>query len=342
MFTLRQLEIFEAVVHHRSLTRAAKQLGVSQPALSQQIARLERELGVRLFERSGHELELTEAGRLLAEKAAEILATTEEIQAALQDYASGRRARIAVGAIASVARLLLPDALRRTRQVYPGIQLDVHEGAPGELIEQLYARGLQLALLNEASVARDHLSFARLHLFTDDHVLAVPATLDLSGVRDPARDLPREAHALLQRTVQFSFGTAHVRRVGEWYRAHFGRVEVVAWVRHYETALALVAAGQGVALVPHGTVGLLGPAFAGRVRFFAVPGLERRVVALFPAQYRHVQPWRTFLGALEEAGRALRLDPPEPPPPFLRRPPAREDDRPAEVETRPRSHAKGL
>ncbi len=318
MFTLRQLEIFEAVVHHRSLTRAAKQLGVSQPALSQQIARLEKELGVRLFDRSGDGLELTEAGRLLAEKAGEILAATEEIRAALEEYASGRRARIAVGALASVARLLLPAALQRTRAAFPGVQLDVHEGAPGELIDRLYARSFQIALLNEASVARDHLSFARTRLFTDGYALVVPRGLELDGVRDPARDLAGEARLLLQRTIQFSFGTAHVKRVGEWYRRHFGRVEVVAWVRHYETALALVAAGLGVALVPQGTVTLLRPAFEHSIRVYGVPGLERRVVALYPGQYRHLEPWSTFLAALEEAGRSLRLDPVAPPPPFLR------------------------
>ncbi len=318
MFTLRQLEIFEAVVHHRSLTRAAKQLGVSQPALSQQIARLEKELGVRLFDRSGDGLELTEAGRLLAEKAGEILAATEEIRAALEEYASGRRARIAVGALASVARLLLPAALQRTRAAFPGVQLDVHEGAPGELIDRLYARSFQIALLNEASVARDHLSFARTRLFTDGYALVVPRGLELDRVRDPARDLAGEARLLLQRTIQFSFGTAHVKRVGEWYRRHFGRVEVVAWVRHYETALALVAAGLGVALVPQGTVTLLHPAFGHSIRVYGVPGLERRVVALYPGQYRHLEPWSTFLAALEGAGRALRLDPVAPPPPFLR------------------------
>jgi len=318
-FTLRQLAVFQTLVHAGSLTRAAKQLGVSQPALSQQLAKLEKSLGVRLFERTGNELRPTEAGRVLARKAAEILAAGDELEAAMRAFAEGRRARVALGALASAARMLLPRALEIARRGIPELEVDVHELAPGEMIDQLYARNLHIAILAESTVARDHLSFARRELCADGYVLAVPPDLELDRVRHPERDLPPEELAVLRRVIEFNFGTPHRQRMQEWYRRHFGRVETVACVRQYETALALVEAGHGTALVPLGAA-VDGGRLLFRVRLYAVPDMERRLVALFPSQYGHLRPWSVLLEALREAGRTLRLLAPHPPPPFIRCP----------------------
>lgn len=319
MFTLRQLAVFQALVHAGSMTRAAKQLGVSQPALSQQLAKLEKSLGVKLFERAGNELRLTEAGRVLARKAEEILTAGDELEAAMRAFAEGRRARVAVGALASAARMLLPRALELARREIPELAVDVHELAPGEMIDQLYARTLHIAVLAESSVARDHLTFARRDLCADGYVLAVPPDLDLDAVRHPERDLPPERLAMLRRVIEFNFGTPHRQRVLEWYRRHVGRVETVACVRQYETALALVEAGHGTALVPLGAAANRErPLFD--VRLYAVPEMERRLVALFPSQYGRLRPWSVLLDALQEAGRTLRLPPARLPPPFLRHP----------------------
>ncbi len=334
MFTLRQLAVFQTLVHAGSVTRAAKQLGVSQPALSQQLAKLEKSLGVRLFERAGNELRLTEAGRILARKAAEILAAGDELQAAMRAFAEGRRARVALGALASAARMLVPGALDLARREIPGLEVDVHELAPGEMVDQLYARNLHIAILAESTVARHHLSFARRPLCTDGYVLAVPPELELDGVRHPERDLPAAGLALLRRVIEFNFGTPHRQRMQEWYRRHVGRVETVARVRQYETALALVEAGHGTALVPLGAA-VHGERPLFRVRLYAVPGMERRLVALFPSQYGHLRPWSVLLDALGEAGRSLRLLAAHPPPPFVRRPcwPEERGERPATAAT---------
>ncbi len=316
MFTLRQLQIFWALVHSPSLTQAAKQLGVSQPALSQQLAKLENALGVRLFERTGSELRLTDAGRFLLDKAEEVLATTDEIQAGMRAFESGRRGRVAVGALSSVARTLVPRALEIARMRIPELELDVHELPPRDMIEQLYGRGLQIALVAETSLAADHLSFGRLPLFSDDYALAVPKSLVLDRVEDPDRDLDPAARRLLRRTIQFSFGTLHQQRVESWYRDHFRRFETTARVRHYETALALVEAGHGVALVPLGATQLNGRHLFD-VRLYRAPRLGRSVVALFPSHYRPLEPYGTFLDALREAARRTRFTAIHPPPPFL-------------------------
>ena len=92
--TLQQLKVFWAVAHSPSLTRAAKQLGVAQPSLSQQIAKLEQAVGGRLFDRVNNQLLLTDAGRFLLRKAETILAEIDEAETGLAEYRLGQRGRI--------------------------------------------------------------------------------------------------------------------------------------------------------------------------------------------------------------------------------------------------------
>lgn len=316
MITLHQLRIFSAVAHSSSLTRAAKQLGVTQPSLSQQLAKLESVLGGRLFDRVNNQLILTDAGRFLLRKAETVLAEMDEAEAGLAEYRLGRRGRIAVGALASVARTIVPAAYRQALESIPDLELDLHELAPAEAIEQLYGRNLQLALLSPVSVAQNRLSFSRIDLARDPYVFATPKGLDLGCVTDPEWDLRPDQRQLLNRTIQFNFGNLHNQRVEEWYRRVLPRHQTIAHCRTYEAALAMVEAGLGVALVPQLTT-QLGGRTVFDVDLYAVSGMERPIMALIPPQYRRVQPFTTFLDALRRAARQLVLLPTGPTPPFL-------------------------
>ena len=316
MFTLNQLRIFWALAHSPSLTQAAKQLGVSQPSLSQQLAKLERSLGTRLFDRVNNQMVITDAGRFLLGKAETMLAEADEIETGLAAYREGRRGRIAVGALASLARNLLPDAWRRARERIPDLEIDVHELPPRDAVEQLYGRTVQMALLSEESLTRDHLSFARIPLAEESYVLATPAPLRLEGVTDPERDLDPEQRRLLARSVRFNFGSRYNQRIEAWYRRHLPRSEGIGRCRTYEVALAMVEAGLGVALVPLSSTCLgARPLFA--VNLYTVPDLGRRLLALIPSHYRRLEPLATFLAALAEAAAAMRPAAAAPPPPFL-------------------------
>lgn len=319
MLSLRQLRIFWAVAHSPSLTRAAKQLGLTQPSLSQQLAKLEKALDGRLFDRISNQLVLTDAGRFLLRKIETILAEVDEAEAGFAEFRIGRRGRIAVGALGSLARSLVPPAYAQALKTIPDLELDIHEIAPGEAIDQLYGRNLQIALLSAGSFADNRVSFSRIAIASDTYVLATPTSLDLTGVADPETELPPAARRLINRCIQFNFGTPHTRRVEAWYRHVLPRHTIVAQCRTYEVALAMVEAGLGIALVPLLTTQLDGRELF-KVRLYAVPGLARPVVALVPPQYRHAQPYATFIEALQTAGAALTLPSAAPPPPFLSRP----------------------
>ena len=316
--TLQQLKVFWAVAHSPSLTRAAKQLGVAQPSLSQQIAKLEQAVGGRLFDRVNNQLLLTDAGRFLLRKAETILAEIDEAETGLAEYRLGQRGRISLGAVASLARSLVPEAWRRALARLPDLELDVHELSPTEAIEQLYGRNLQLALLSAYSLAPDRVSFNRVEIARDGYALAVPRGLRLDGIAEPDRELDPEARRLLNRCIQFNFGNQHTNRIESWYRRVLPRHEYVAQCRTYEVALAMVEAGLGVAIVP-----LLTTVHNGRPLFdvdlYPAPGLERLIVVVVPPQYLRVQPFAGFVDALKAAGAALSLPQLPSPPPFLSR-----------------------
>ena len=314
--TLNQLRIFWAVAHGNSLTRAAKQLGVTQPALSQQLAKLEQALGGQLFDRINNQLVLTDAGRFLLRRAETVLAEMDEAEAGLADYRMGRRRRISVGALASIGRTIVPEAYRLALELVPDLELDLHELAPAEALEQLYGRNLQLALLSSVSVAANGVSFTRVDIAHDPYVFAAPRGMSLDRVVDPERDLTAEQRRVLNRTIQFNFGNLHNQRVDEWYRRVLPRHQVVACCRTYKSALAMVQAGLGVALVPQ-LCAQLGGQVVYDVDLYAVPELERPIVALIPPQYRRAQPFATFLDCLARAAGALTPPPVGPSPPFL-------------------------
>jgi DNA-binding transcriptional LysR family regulator len=135
--TLHQLRIFLAVAQSATLTRASKQLDLAQPSLSQQLARLEESVGARLFDRARNRMELTDAGRVLLRHAQSIVREVTEAEAGLREFAAGKRSIIRIAGLNSVIKALLPEALKRCGGTQSGLEVDVHEAAPGEVIDML-------------------------------------------------------------------------------------------------------------------------------------------------------------------------------------------------------------
>ncbi len=314
--TLHQLRIFWAVAHANSLTKASKQLGLTQPSLSQNLSKLEGAVGSRLFDRKSGQLELTDAGRFLLRKAELILAGVDEAVAGLQEIGKGTGGRIAVGALNSIARLVVPEAFNLVGQQYPELELDVHELAPQESIELLYGRRLNIALLAANSIASSSLSFHQVDVVSDPYVLATPAGIDLTKVHDVDADLPAAERRLVNRCIQFNFGTQHTQRVAQWYRQVLPRHRLVAQSRTYELALSMVEAGVGVALVPALAV-RVGRDCPFDISVYRTDLPVRRIVALIPSQYVRVQPYAAFLDALQQAGAGVQMPAIAAMPPFL-------------------------
>ena len=319
--TLRQLRIFWAVAQARSFTRASKLVDLAQPSMSQQISRLEEEIGTPLFDRNRararNELTLTDAGRFLLRKAELILSSVEEALVGLEEYASGARGVIAVGALSSIARNILPEALRGLGAQFPELELDIHETAPAEAVDLLYGRRLNLALLATDSQAATGTSFHRTAVCRDPYVLAVPNGIDLHEVVDVDTDLVAADRAVVNSTIQFNFGNQHKKRIEDWYRHVLPHYRVVAQSRTYEVALSMVQEGLGVAVVPALTAAV-GPGRTFDVTLYRTGLPDREIAAFIPSQYVSVEPYASFLRVLRETGGAVELPPIESMPRLVR------------------------
>lgn len=315
--TLHRLRIFWAVAQARSFTKASKLLDLAQPSLSQQISRLEEEIGALLFNRKRNELLLTDAGRFLLRKAELILSSVEEALVGLEEYAAGTRGVIAVGALSSIARNILPEALRGLAVRFPELELDIHETAPAEAVDLLYGRRLNLALLATDSQAATGTSFHRATVCRDPYALAVPNGIDLHGVTDVDSDLAPAERAVVNSTIQFNFGNQHKKRIEEWYQHVLPHYRVVAQSRTYEVALSMVQEGLGVAVVPALTAAI-GPGRRFDVTLYQTSLPDREIAAFMPSQYASVEPYASFLEVLRETGGNIALPPIEAMPPLLR------------------------
>src|SRR3954454_11980357 len=144
---LQQLRYFLAVVETRHFTQAADILGVAQPTLSKQIHTLERSLGAPLFERIRGAVALTVAGETLLPLAQRMVADADAAREAVQDIVGLRRGDVRLGATPSLCSSLVPEVLRTFRAEHPEIQLYGNEGSAQDLIGNLLAQTLDLALL---------------------------------------------------------------------------------------------------------------------------------------------------------------------------------------------------
>jgi DNA-binding transcriptional LysR family regulator len=314
--TLHQLRIFWAVARSSTLTNASKQLGLAQPSLSQQLAKLEANVGTLLFHRRSNEMELTEAGNYLLPKVEHVLRSITELEDGLGQFRAGKWLTLRLAGINSVLRVLLPDAVRTMQESFPELNFDILESAPADILDLLYGRRVNIGLLAANSVAKARLGFVQVPLLEDPYVLVVPQSVELDGVTDPQSQLPPEQWVILNQSIQFSFGSQHTNEVADWYDRLLPQHRVVAQCRSFETAIGLVQAGAGVCLAPAlATVGVVGA--LADVRLYRIHAPPRRIVALVPSQYRRMEPYATMLDLLQASAQNYLLPGVAETPPWL-------------------------
>lgn len=239
------LRSFVAVVEERSFSRAADRLHLAQPAVSQQVRRLERQLGAALLVRSTRRVEPTTAGERLLPRARSILAEVDRASAEVGLAEAGLAGRVAVGFVGTATYDLLPRVARTVRSQLPDVELELHgERLSPALVEDLVARRLDAAVMRDPDPDP---SLVVRPLRSERLVAALPADLPAAG-SDPVelaalRGSAFVTHPSGHRSVMYDAVMQACRGVG------FLPTEVVE-VRETATLVAFVAAGMGVALVP--------------------------------------------------------------------------------------------
>ena len=144
---LKQLRYFMAIVEERQITAAARRLHMAQPPLSNQMKLLEEELGLTLFSRGPHHIELTDAGRLFAARAKELLEMAAATKRELRDFKQGLSGTLALGTVSSSGGILLQEGMRAFRETYPRVQFEIHDGNTYQLIELLEKGLIEIAIV---------------------------------------------------------------------------------------------------------------------------------------------------------------------------------------------------
>ena len=177
-FDLRQLECFCAVARAASFTRAADELGISQPSLSEQISKLELALGGALFERFSRRIELTAPGATLLPLARALLEEASALPQFLAASREGLQGPLRVGAIPTILPYFLAPALRGFVERYPEIKLQLRESTTEDLLEQVLDGTLDLAVVS-LPVAETGVVMSE--LFREPLCVAVPETHELAA-----------------------------------------------------------------------------------------------------------------------------------------------------------------
>jgi len=249
MFDFRQLRYFVAVAEELSFTKAAIRLHLSQPPLSQQIQALERDLGVRLLERTKRHVALTEPGRIFLEHARQILVQADDARNDAVAAAAGYSGRLRLAYTVSVSfHPALPQSLLRFGQLAPNVRLQLSEMYTEPQFAALLAGQLDVGFVRDEPLHSKDATGLQLRVIDHEplllalpagHPLADRSSLRMTEVADDAFvSQPRElASTLYDRLVKLAAAAGFQPRI-------------VQQAQQVNELLALVAAGLGLALVP--------------------------------------------------------------------------------------------
>jgi len=247
---LRHLRYFVAVAEERNFTRAAKRLHIAQPPLSRQIQHLEEALGVQLFERNSRPLKLTETGKFFYSHAVHLLAQTSELESMTRRVGNIERS-LSVGFVGSTLYGMLPKIIRRFRDENKAVELSLHEMSTMDQIRALKDGRIDVGF---GRIRHEDANIRRVILREEKMIVALPVghPLSLSKPQLSLRDLIYETLIVFPKAPRPSFADQVLSAFQE--RALTPRR--IYDVRELQIALGLVAAGEGISVVPSSVYGL--------------------------------------------------------------------------------------
>jgi LysR family hydrogen peroxide-inducible transcriptional activator len=285
---MHQLRYVVAVARAGNFSRAAEQCHVAQPSLSQQIRKLEDELGERLFERKKREATLTTHGEAFLQRAVRIL---EEVEAARREADDARnllRGAVTVGVLPTIAPYLLPPAVALFAKRFPGLDIVISEDTTEKLLEKLAAFEIDFAV---ASLPIHDPRLEMKRLFADELLVALPPGHRLARRRVvAAKDLEGEPLIVMKE--------GHC--LGDQVLGFCGRHDLHPAISfrssQLETIRAFVRAGMGISLIPAMAIR---PTEGNTPAYRKLkPALHREIVALWPRQHPLGRAAHELLGTI--------------------------------------------
>ncbi|MBX6749703.1 MAG: LysR family transcriptional regulator [Micromonosporaceae bacterium] len=293
MLDVTRLRVLVAVARLGSVTAAARELKYAQPSVSHHLARLEAETGSQLTQRVGRGIRLTDAGRLLAERAEEILARLDAAEAELASFVGLRAGRVRLAAFPSALSTLVPTAAASLLAEHPGIELRFTEAEPPDAAALLRSGDVDVALLFSYDAAGGE----------DDGLRRIPVLHEplYLVTRKGTRGRTVTDHAQQRWIAGCDRCRAHLLRTCD--RAGF-TPDITITTDDYVAFQAFVAAGHGVTILP--ALALAAHRHPG-VRAVRLPGDGRHVFAAVHGQPPDPPATAALLAHLAAVGRTLRL-----------------------------------
>jgi DNA-binding transcriptional LysR family regulator len=246
---LRQLRALQAVAEAGSFSGAADALDYTQPAVSKSIATLERELGAVLVERQSRPVRLTDAGAALVRHADDVFARLSSAKLEIEAITQAEAGTVAVGTFGSAASAFVVDALCEFRKRHPDVRVSIVEGMPSSLVRRLRAGELDLAVVFDFPAAGEDIGEGlELHQLLDQ-----PFDIVLPGSHPLApENRVRPAELANDDWILQDFGpeSPTLKLIGRMCAAAGFEPRVAFRVNDCQVILAMVAAGEGVSILP--------------------------------------------------------------------------------------------
>lgn len=288
---IHQLEYFVAIVDTGSFSRAAEYCNVAQPSLSQQIKKLELEIGHPLFDRLGRSVVLTNAGKLLTPRARNILEEIQGIKVSMQSDIQDGQGALSVGFIPTISPFVLPSVIRRFGQDFPNASLEVHEDLTDDIVRKLVTAELDVGI---TSLPIKHKMLQTEVLLTETllvassqkYKLANQASIHVKELDDFPFIALNEVHCLGEQVQDFCY-------------QEDVDLNIVCHTSQLSTVHKCVTMGLGVSLVPE-ALAINDPAAGVSYRLISDALPQRKIVATTHAKRKLSYLARQFIEIVRE------------------------------------------
>jgi DNA-binding transcriptional LysR family regulator len=288
---LGQLEAFVQVASHRSFSKAAEVLFLTQPSVTARIQSLEKELGEPLFERTGRSVRLTDAGSAFLPYADRVLKDVQEGRDALESLRHGDFGSLRIGSALTISTYVLPRILKTFRARYPGVDVSIRTGRSDQVLEMLLNDEAQVGIVR----ALVHHDIETVHLYDDEVVL----------VTDPGHPFARSRSAEIgevgqQPLIFFDKGSSYYGLVHGVFRDAGVVPRHAMELDSMEATKKMVEEGLGIAILPRVSVereiklGLLVD-----IEITGVPRIKRQIALVYRRNRRQARTVGAFIEVLQ-------------------------------------------
>ena len=289
---LGQLEAFVQVAAHKSFSKAAEVLFLTQPSVTARIQALEKELGEDLFERTGRSVRLTDGGQAFLPYADRVLKDVQEGRDALEALRHGEFGSLRLGSALTISTYVLPRILKTFRARYPGVEVSIRTGRSDQVLEMLLADEVQVGLVR----ALVHQDVETVHLYDDEVVL----------VTEPGHPFAKQRTAGIEEVgrqplIFFDKGSSYYGLVHGFFRDAGIIPRHAMELDSMEATKKMVEEGMGIAILPKVSVerelqlGLLV-----EVEITGVPRIKRQIALIYRRSRKHARTVGAFIDVLQQ------------------------------------------